>query len=91
VHQLHHLERSAPCLAGVVSNDHYPWRLASLARDVREKASLLPHGRERDDMLKKASQAEPRRIWTIGSTHRIAVAEVSIETGYFMTPGRVGW
>jgi hypothetical protein len=33
-------------------------RLASLARDVREKASLLPHGRERDDMLKKASQAE---------------------------------
>jgi hypothetical protein len=33
-------------------------RLASFAKEVREKASLLPHGRERDDMLKKARQAE---------------------------------
>jgi hypothetical protein len=33
-------------------------RLASFAKEVREKASRLPHGRERDDMLKKASQAE---------------------------------
>jgi hypothetical protein len=32
--------------------------LASFAKEVREKASLLPHGRERDDMLKKANQAE---------------------------------
>jgi hypothetical protein len=33
-------------------------RLASFAKEMREKASLLPHGREQDDMLKKASQAE---------------------------------
>jgi hypothetical protein len=33
-------------------------RLASFAKEVREKASRLPHGRERDEMLKKASQAE---------------------------------
>jgi hypothetical protein len=34
-------------------------RLASFASEVRKKASLLPHGPERDDMLKKASrQAE---------------------------------
>jgi hypothetical protein len=33
-------------------------RLASFANEVREKADLLPPGRERDDMLKKVSQAD---------------------------------
>jgi hypothetical protein len=33
-------------------------RLTSFAKDVREKASLLPPGRERDDLLKKVSQAD---------------------------------
>lgn len=33
-------------------------RLTSFAKDVREKASRMPSGPERDDMLKKASQAE---------------------------------
>jgi hypothetical protein len=33
-------------------------RLALFATEVREKASRLPRGRERDDLLKKADQAE---------------------------------
>jgi hypothetical protein len=33
-------------------------RLASFARQVRDKASRLPPGAERDAMLKKASQAD---------------------------------
>jgi hypothetical protein len=33
-------------------------RLASFAKDVRERARFMPPGRERDELLKKASQAE---------------------------------
>jgi hypothetical protein len=33
-------------------------RLASFAKDVREKASFMPPGPERDELLKKASQAD---------------------------------
>jgi hypothetical protein len=33
-------------------------RLASFARQVRDKASRLPPGAERDAMLKKASQVD---------------------------------
>ena len=33
-------------------------RLASFAKDMREKASLLPPGREQDDLFKRASQAD---------------------------------
>ena len=33
-------------------------RLASFAKQVRDKASQLPPGAERDAMLKKASQAD---------------------------------
>jgi hypothetical protein len=33
-------------------------RLESFAREAREKASLLPAGTEKDEMLKKARQAE---------------------------------
>jgi hypothetical protein len=33
-------------------------RLASFAKKVREKASSLPPGIERDDLLMKASQAD---------------------------------
>jgi hypothetical protein len=33
-------------------------RLASFAKEVRERASFMPPGRERDELLKKASQAE---------------------------------
>jgi hypothetical protein len=33
-------------------------RLASFAKEVREKASLLPPGAERNNMLTRASQAD---------------------------------
>ena len=33
-------------------------RLASFARDVRDKADHMPCGRERDELLKRASRAE---------------------------------
>jgi hypothetical protein len=33
-------------------------RLAAFAQDVREKADLMPAGRERDDLLQRASRAE---------------------------------
>jgi hypothetical protein len=33
-------------------------RLASFARDVREKASLMPPGVEKDDLLQRARQAD---------------------------------
>jgi hypothetical protein len=33
-------------------------RLAAFAKDVRERASFMPPGRERDELLRKASQAE---------------------------------
>lgn len=33
-------------------------RLASFAKEAREKASQLPLGPERDDLLKKARQAD---------------------------------
>ena len=33
-------------------------RLASFAKNVREKASLLPPGAEKDDLLRKARQAD---------------------------------
>ena len=33
-------------------------RLASFARDAREKASLLPPGPEKEQMLRKARQAD---------------------------------
>jgi hypothetical protein len=33
-------------------------RLASFAKNLRDKANDLPHGGERDDMLKKARQAD---------------------------------
>jgi hypothetical protein len=33
-------------------------RLASFAQEIRKKADLLPAGREREDMLTKASQAD---------------------------------
>jgi hypothetical protein len=33
-------------------------QLTSFAKEVREKASLLSPGRERDDLLKKVSQAD---------------------------------
>ena len=33
-------------------------RLASFAQDVRKKADLLPAGRQREDMLKMARQAD---------------------------------
>ena len=33
-------------------------RLASFAQEVRKKADLLPAGREREDMLKMARQAD---------------------------------
>jgi hypothetical protein len=33
-------------------------RLAAFAKDVREKASLLPPGIEKDDLLRRARQAD---------------------------------
>jgi hypothetical protein len=33
-------------------------RLASFAKEVREKASLLPPGEERTDLLRRARQAD---------------------------------
>jgi hypothetical protein len=33
-------------------------RLASFAKDAREKASSLPPGAEKDELLRKAGQAE---------------------------------
>jgi hypothetical protein len=33
-------------------------RLASFAKKARERASLLPPGPERDDLLRRASQAD---------------------------------
>jgi hypothetical protein len=33
-------------------------RLASFAKDAREKASSLPPGAEKDELLRKAEQAE---------------------------------
>lgn len=33
-------------------------RLASFAKDVRKKTDLLPAGRQREDMLKMARQAD---------------------------------
>jgi hypothetical protein len=33
-------------------------RLAAFAKDVREKANLLPPGGQRDDLLQRASRAE---------------------------------
>jgi hypothetical protein len=33
-------------------------RLAAFAKEVREKANQMPSCRERDDLLKKASQAD---------------------------------
>lgn len=33
-------------------------RLASFAKNARERASLLPPGPERDDLLRRASQAD---------------------------------
>jgi hypothetical protein len=33
-------------------------RLASFAKEIRDKASRLPPGTERDTLLKKASQAD---------------------------------
>ena len=35
-------------------------RLAAFAKAAREKASLLPPGAEKDDLLKKAREAEKR-------------------------------
>jgi hypothetical protein len=33
-------------------------RLASFAKDIRDKASLLPPGMEQDDLLRKARQTD---------------------------------
>jgi hypothetical protein len=33
-------------------------RLASFAKETRDKASLMPPGREKDDLLKRASRAD---------------------------------
>ena len=33
-------------------------RLVSFANDIREKASTLPQGHEKDELLKKARQAD---------------------------------
>jgi hypothetical protein len=41
-------------------------RLVSFAKEMREKASLLPPGFEKDDLLRKASRADV--IWTNGPT-----------------------
>jgi len=33
-------------------------RLSSFAKEMRDKASLMPPGREKDDLLKRASRAD---------------------------------
>ena len=72
------MERSAPCSVGVVSDRSIGWARQGSAR----QGSLLPHGRERDDMLKKASQADTAVAFgRLGQLTGIAVAEVSIEAG----------
>ena len=38
-------------------------RLSAFAEEAREKASHLPPGRERDEMLKKARKAEEAFRW----------------------------
>jgi hypothetical protein len=38
-------------------------RLAAFAEEAREKASHLPPGRERDEMIKKARKAEEAFRW----------------------------
>jgi hypothetical protein len=35
-----------------------PERLVAFAKDLREKASLLPPGAEKDDLIQRAQQAE---------------------------------
>jgi len=39
-------------------NDTFKDRLVSFAKDIRDKASLLPPGMEQDDLLQKARQTD---------------------------------
>jgi len=43
-------------------------RLAMWAEQVREQAARLPIGPEREALLQKAAQAEPRPALTVGPT-----------------------
>ncbi len=39
-------------------NDTFKDRLVSFAKDIRDKASLLPPGMEQNDLLRKAHQTD---------------------------------
>ena len=39
-------------------NDTFKDQLASFAKDIRDKASLLPPGMEQDNLLRKARQTD---------------------------------
>ena len=54
------MERSTRCHTGGVSNNPYLSKigLIAFAKDAREKAEQLPSGVVRDDLLKKARQAD---------------------------------
>jgi hypothetical protein len=46
-------------------------RLALFAKATREKASLLPPGAEKDELLRKAGRADTRPTSTQGPTCRV--------------------
>jgi hypothetical protein len=44
-------------------------RFASFAKEIRDKARLMPPCREREDLLKRASRADTASHLDIGPTH----------------------
>jgi hypothetical protein len=51
-------------------------RIASFARGVREKASQLPPGKEKDDLLRRARLADMASHLDDRATPRLAAAKV---------------